>query len=122
MKPLSGDHRHRLLITGDELRELQRLTWAMAEAFGLDRKIANYKGTRPLNLYRWDLDCLMDVIEGALADNKDQSASSCLALRSLGDRLRREYDAVYKHDKSLEAMAKEKGSTRQAGKNAAASK
>ena len=26
---------------------------AMAEAFGLDRKIENYKGTRPITLYRW---------------------------------------------------------------------
>jgi hypothetical protein len=25
----------------------------MAEAFGLDRKIENYKGTRPITLYRW---------------------------------------------------------------------
>ena len=53
MKPLPGDHRHRLLITGDELRELKRHTGAMAEAFGLDRKIENYKGTRPITLYRW---------------------------------------------------------------------
>ena len=41
MKPLPGDHRHRLLITSDELRELKRHTEAMAEAFGLDRKINN---------------------------------------------------------------------------------
>jgi hypothetical protein len=54
MKPLPGDHRHRLLITGDELRELKRHTGAMAEAFGLDRKINNYKGSRPITLYRWD--------------------------------------------------------------------
>ena len=33
MKPLPGAHRHRLLITGDELRELKRHTGAMAEAF-----------------------------------------------------------------------------------------
>jgi hypothetical protein len=49
MKPLPGDHRHRLLITGDELAELQRHTGAMAQAFGLDRKIHNYKGSRPIN-------------------------------------------------------------------------
>lgn len=64
MKPLPGDHRHRLLIQGAELKALQSLTGAMAEAFGLDRKIENYKGTRPLTLYRWDLECLMDVSTG----------------------------------------------------------
>ena len=63
MKPLPGDHRHRLLIEGSELKALQCLTGWMAEAFGLDRKIENYKGTRPLTLYRWDLECLIDVID-----------------------------------------------------------
>ncbi len=71
MKPGSRDHRHHLLISGDELRELQRHTGSMVEAFGLDRKIENYKGTRPLPLYRWDLDCLMDVIGLALRDERD---------------------------------------------------
>ena len=44
MKPGPRDHRHKLLICGDELRELKRHTGAMAEAFGLDAKIENYKG------------------------------------------------------------------------------
>lgn len=90
MKPLPGDHRHRLLITGDELRELKRHTGAMAEAFGLDRKINNYKGSRPITLYRWDLECLMDVIDLALKDERDypnRSSSGYLALKGLGDRL-----------------------------------
>src|ERR1700675_1445827 len=98
MKPLPGDHRHRLLITGDELRELQRHTGSMAEAFGLDRKIENYKGSRPITLYRWDLDCLMDVIDLALKDERDypdRSAPGYLALKRLGERLHREYEAVY---------------------------
>ena len=97
MKPGSRDHRQRLLISGDELRELKRHTGAMAEAFGLDRKIENYKGTRPLTLYRWDLDCLMDVIDLALRDERyypDRSAPGYLALKRLGERLRQEYDAV----------------------------
>ncbi len=46
----------RLLISGDELRELKRHTGAMAEAFGLDRKIESYKGTRPLTLWQKDAD------------------------------------------------------------------
>jgi hypothetical protein len=98
MKPCSGDIRHKLLITGDELRELQRHIYAMAEAFGLDRKIEAYKGTRPLTLYRWDLDCLMDVIAYKLQDPKqypDQNAPEYRALKRLGDRLREEYDRHY---------------------------
>ena len=111
MKPGSRDHRHRLLIGGDELRELKRHTGSMAEAFGLDRKIENYKGTRPITLYRWDLDCLMDVIDLALRDERDypnRSAPGYLGLKSLGERLRQEYDAVYGHEKSSVSVSKAK--------------
>ncbi len=104
MNPLDGDHRHRLLISGVERQELKRHTGSMAEAFGLDRKIENYKGSRPITLYRWDLDCLMDVIDLALSDKRDypdRSAPGYLALKSLGERLRQEYDAVYGHEKAL---------------------
>ena len=80
MKPSRGDIRHKLLIAGDELRELQRHTYSMAEAFGLDRKIEAYKGTRPLTLYRWDLDCLMDVI----ADGRDSTITERFASQSTG--------------------------------------
>src|SRR5438874_10763282 len=98
MKPGSRDIRHKLLITGDELTELKRHAYSMAEAFGLDRKIEDYKGTRPLTLYRWDLDCLMDVIESELRDAKqypDKNAPGYLALKRLEDRLREEYDRHY---------------------------
>ena len=43
----------------------------MAEAFGLDRKIENYQGKRPIGFYRWDLDCLDDVISMAVDDTKE---------------------------------------------------
>ena len=102
MKPLSGDHRHKLLISGDELRELKKHTCGMAEAFGLDRMIENYQGTRPITLYRWDLECLMDVIDLALKDERDypdKSTPEYQALKRLGERLHQEYDAVYGHEK-----------------------
>jgi hypothetical protein len=98
MKPGRRDIRHKVLITGDELRELKRHTGSMAEAFGLDRKIERYKGTRLLTLFRWDLDCLMDVIEYKLADQgayPDDTAPEYLALKRLGDRLHKEYDSHY---------------------------
>jgi pRiA4b ORF-3-like protein len=112
MKPLPGDHRHRLIIRGDELDELKRHTGSMAEAFGLDRKIENYQGTRPITLYRWDLDCLMDVIDLALEDERDypdQSSPGYHALKRLGERLRREYDRVYGHEKALSAAKSKEG-------------
>jgi hypothetical protein len=91
-------HRHHLRIAGDELQELKKHTGWMAEAFGLDRKIEKYTGTRPMTFYRWDLDCLLDVISMALEDKQvypDLSAPEYQALARLGERLRTEYDAVY---------------------------
>ena len=98
MKPCPGDIRHKVLITGDELRELQRHAYSLVEAFGLDRKIEAYKGTRPITLYRWDLECLLDTIACELDDPReypDQAAPEYLALRRLGGRLRKEYDRHY---------------------------
>ena len=98
MKPTKYDHRHKLRITGDELRELKRHTYAMVEAFGLDRKIEAYAGVRPITLYRWDLECLDAVMESALDDPgeyPDQSSPQYRALSRLLDRLRREYKSVY---------------------------
>jgi hypothetical protein len=98
MKPSKNDRRHRLRIAGAELAELKRHTGAMAEAFGLDRKIDAYKGSRSLTLYRWDLECLLDVIAFALQnprDYPDPAAPGYLALQGLGKRLQAEYHAAY---------------------------
>ena len=67
MKPGPKDTPYRVLITGRELEELKKHTWQMAEAFGLDRRIEMYQGKRPITLYAWDLDCLVDVMTDALA-------------------------------------------------------
>lgn len=98
MKPGTRDHRHKMRISGEELRELKRHVGMMAEAFGLDRKIDQYAGTRPLTLYRWDLECLIDVIVLALRDKReypDESSSEFKAMANLGERLRQEYKGVY---------------------------
>ena len=42
MKPGKRDIKVSILITGQELDELQKHTWSMAESFGLDRRIDNY--------------------------------------------------------------------------------
>jgi hypothetical protein len=56
IKPGSGDKKVIVLISGQELIELKRFTWMMSEIFGLDRRIENYQGTRPIALSNWDLD------------------------------------------------------------------
>ncbi len=92
------DIRHKMLITGDDLRELKRHAYSLVEAFGLDRKIEAHRGTRPITLYRWDLECLMDTIECELGDPReypDKAAPGYLALKRLGERLREEYDRHY---------------------------
>lgn len=95
MKPGSRDFKVHILITGDELVELQKHTWAMAESFGLDRRIDEYKGKKPIGLYRWDLDCLIDVIDIGMNDSKDypdHNSNEYLVLKVLADRLHSEYD------------------------------
>ncbi len=70
------------------------MTWLMSESFGLDRRIDNYAGKRPIGLYGWDLELLLDVIEGALKCNDeypDTTASGYNVLARLSGRLRDEY-------------------------------
>jgi hypothetical protein len=94
MKPGKHDRKHQVLITGAALRELQRLD--MPESFGLDRRIERYRGTRPIGLYRWDLECLLATLSLA-ADGRDPrvSAKGRVTLQALLDRLQVLYQAAY---------------------------
>ncbi len=114
MKPSSRDIRHRVLITGDELRELHRHAYSLVEAFGLDRKILAYSGTRPITLYRWDLECLMDTIDTELDNPRkypDRGAAEFLALTRLRERLREEYDRRYGDEPTGENQSRPRSST-----------
>ncbi|MDU9049813.1 MAG: hypothetical protein Q3M30_13275 [Candidatus Electrothrix sp. Rat3] len=94
MKPGTRDIKLQIKISGEELSELQRHTWQMSEAFGLDTRIGNYKGKRPIGLYSWDFDCLLIVIEYSLDDPKeypDKNSSGYKSLKSLFERLKVEY-------------------------------
>jgi len=71
MKPGKKDKKVNILITGQELEELQKHTWAMAESFGLDSRIERYKGIRPIGLYSWDMECLLAVLEMAVNNPKE---------------------------------------------------
>jgi hypothetical protein len=90
MRPGSADVPVRVEISGAELRELKKLTGAMAESFGLDRRIAAYQGKRPIQLYRWDLDCLESAVDEAAREARAAprgSASRVGALKHLQARI-----------------------------------
>ena len=97
IKPGSGDRKASILITGAELDELQRFVWMMAESFGLDRRIANYQGVRPMGLYRWDIECLVEVIDSVLNDPEyypTQDSLEYQVIKNLRDRLQVEENAL----------------------------
>jgi len=99
MKPGSRDKKYTILIAGLELEELQRFTGSMAESFGLDGRIADYVGKRPIGLYRWDIELLYEVISSALtdpADYPDHSAPGYVALHNLYQRIRHLYAEAFK--------------------------
>lgn len=98
VKPGSRDKKLKILIAGEELYQLQRHTYMMAESFGLDRRVENYKGVRPIGLYRWDVECLLDVMEAALVDRTEypeRDSEEYQALKGLYERLQAEYKAAY---------------------------
>jgi hypothetical protein len=94
MKPGKYDRKHQMRIAGAELRELKRLD--LPESLGLDQRIQRYQGTRPIGLYRWDLECLLETLS-LVVEGRDPfvSAKSRVRLTKLHDRLRARYDAAY---------------------------
>ena len=98
MKPGKNDIPIEGKISGRQLEELQKHTWQMCEAFGLDRKIENYKGTRPISFYRWDLDCILDVLDMVLNDEKeypDKKDEGYVKLYELYMDLKKAYKKAY---------------------------
>jgi hypothetical protein len=98
MKPGKNDIPIKRKISGRQLKELQKHTWYMCEAFGLDRKIEKYKGTRPISFYSWDLDCILDVLDTVLNDEKeypDKNGEGYIKLRELYVDLKRAYKETY---------------------------
>ena len=80
----------RILISGAELDALHELTGALCESFGLDRRIESYQGKRPISLYRWDVDLLLDAVGDAVRDAEQRGtpARSTAPLQTLLARLR----------------------------------
>ena len=107
-KPGPRDKKLYFLITGDELKELQRYTWQMTEAFGLDTRITNYKGKRPIGFYSWDLDCLL-CLENTLKDEReypDKNTDGYRNLARLVGRLREEYDKNFDRSRNNLGISK----------------
>jgi len=97
VKPGRKERQSSILITGLELEELQHFDWVMAESFGLDRRIANYKGTRPIGLWRWDIECLVGVINAVLDDPEyypTKGSPGYRAIKALRDRLQKEVEIL----------------------------
>ena len=70
----------------------------MSESFGLDRRIDNYGGKRPIGLYGWDFECLLAVLDDVLKDDKeypDRTTSEYKALARLSARLLDEYRKAF---------------------------
>lgn len=66
----------------------------MVEAFGLDSRIERYQGKRPIGFYRWDLDCLIDVIDIVLNDPREypnKGDTEYKAIKKLHNRFKNEY-------------------------------
>ena len=98
MKPGKNDKQYKILIAGQELVELKKFTWSMAEAFGLDRRIEKYQGKRPIGFYPWDLDCLEDVLSMAVDDIReypDKSGPGYEAITKLYDRIKQLHKVAY---------------------------
>jgi hypothetical protein len=96
LKPGKYDRRHQVLIRGAELRELKELS--LPESFGLERRVERYQGKRPIGLYRWDLECLLDTLSLEMTDrplHPKLRRRDFAALQALYDRLRKEYDLAY---------------------------
>ena len=98
MRPGKNDIAALYQISGLQLTELQKYTSDMCEAFGLEDRIYKYKGTRPIALYRWDLDCILDVIDLNLHNARNypnQLSDGYSALSELRRSLKSEYQKTY---------------------------
>lgn len=98
MKPGKNDIPIKIKISGVQLEELQKHSWHMIEAFGLDTRVDNYKGKRPISFYSWDLDCILDVLDMVLNDKKeypDKEDEGYVRLRELYIHLKNEYIKTY---------------------------
>ena len=61
-------------------------------------KLKKYKGTRPISFYSWDLDCILDVLDMVLNDEKeypDKNDEGYIKLYELYVDLKKAYKETY---------------------------
>jgi hypothetical protein len=98
MKPGKNDIKTKFLIQGDELDAIQEICYVFTECFGLDTRISNYKGKRPLGLYQWDYECLiagLDYIVNNERGREGLSQKDLDLLRKLLERINIVYSKAY---------------------------
>ncbi|MDZ7750895.1 MAG: hypothetical protein U5S82_04385 [Gammaproteobacteria bacterium] len=96
MKPGKKDIKTNLLIQGDELDALHDVCYVFTECFGLDSRVANYKGRRPLGLYQWDYECLISGLDYVVNNERGQQGTSSDNLELLKELLER-INKIYKN-------------------------
>ena len=98
MKPGKNDIPIKIKIEGRQLEELQKHTWGMSEAYGLDTRVGNYKGKKPISFYQWDLDCIDGLLDYVLNDEKlypDKQDEGYVILHELYETLQQAYKTTY---------------------------
>ena len=85
----------KIKISGIQLEELQKQSFQMTEAFGLDRKIENYKGTRAITLYRWDIECITDILNLTIKDSNEYPDKNDIKYKEL-EKLNLKFKELYK--------------------------
>ena len=98
MKPSRNEIKARILICGEELAELQRQSFHFSESFGLDSRIGDYQGKRPISFSDWDFDSLFPVLEFLLDDPTeypDKMQPRYISLKNLYHRLKSAYAETF---------------------------
>jgi len=98
MKPGKKDVKTEILIQGDELTAIQNVSYLFTECFGLDSRIAKYKGKRPIGFYQWDFECLIAGIDYAIHDKNSHrwlSENEEVALVNLLEKVNEIYKNAY---------------------------
>ena len=99
IKPGRYDFPCSVLITGLELKELKKHIYILCESYGLDSRLDKYKGKRPIQLYRWDMEWIIETLEDVLAsadDYPDHNSPGYITLKKLKERLTKIYKKEYK--------------------------
>ena len=103
IKPGRHDKKYDLILTEEEVDELVYHAYSLTECFGLDDRIADYKGNWPLDLYRWDIEAIYEVYSSILKDAPnddypDLQSPEYQACTSLVKKVKELYDLAFSEE------------------------